>query len=69
MLEAGATLNDRKSISKSTNIPQSAILEFVKLADLARIPGIKSVLVRLYYDVGIDTVEKLAALDLRNYVP
>ena len=63
MLEAGASLNDRKRIAKSTNIPQSAILEFVKLSDLARIPGIKSVRARLYYDAGIDTVEKLAALE------
>jgi predicted flap endonuclease-1-like 5' DNA nuclease len=63
MLEAGGTLNDRKSIARSTNIPQSAILEFVKLSDLARIPGVKSIRARLYCDAGVDTVEKIAALE------
>jgi predicted flap endonuclease-1-like 5' DNA nuclease len=63
MLEAGATLNDRKGIAGSTNIPYSAILEFVKLSDLARIPGVKGIRARLYYDAGIDTVEKIAALE------
>jgi len=63
MLAAGATLKDRKSIAKSTNIPQSAILELVKLSDLARIPGVKSIRARLYCDAGVDTVEKIAALE------
>ena len=63
MLEAGATLNDRKGIARSTNIPHNAILEFVKLSDLARIPGVKSIRARLYYDAGVDTVEKIAALE------
>jgi hypothetical protein len=38
-LEAGVTLNDRKSIARSTNIHQAAFLELVILSDLARIPG------------------------------
>jgi predicted RecB family nuclease len=41
------------------------------LADLARIPGVKGVRARLYYDAGIDTVEKLAAIvpeELREMV-
>jgi predicted flap endonuclease-1-like 5' DNA nuclease len=63
MLEAGATLNDRKGIAGSTNIPYPAILEFVKLSDLARIPGVKRIRARLYYDAGVDTVEKIAALE------
>jgi predicted flap endonuclease-1-like 5' DNA nuclease len=63
VLEVGATLNDRTRIAKSTNIPQSAILEFVKLADLARIPGVKTIRARLYYDAGVDTVEKIAAME------
>jgi len=32
----------------------------VKLADLSRIKGVKNVRARLYYDAGIDTVEKMA---------
>lgn len=38
-------------------------MEFVKLSDLARNPGVKGVRARLYYDAGIDTVEKIAALE------
>lgn len=36
-------------------------LELVKLSDLSRIPGVKGVRARLYYDAGVDTLEKLAA--------
>ncbi|MDH5596160.1 MAG: DUF4332 domain-containing protein, partial [Candidatus Bathyarchaeota archaeon] len=35
-------------------------LEFVKLSDLARILGIKGIRARLYFDAGVDTVEKMA---------
>lgn len=63
MLEVGAIPDDRKRIAEETKTPQSVILEFVKLSDLARIPGVKGVRARLYYDAGIDTVEKIAALD------
>ncbi len=63
MLEAGATYKDRKRIAEETKIPQSVILEFVKLSDLARIPGVKGVRARLYFDAGVDAVEKIAAFE------
>lgn len=63
MLVAGKTPQDRERLAETTNIPENAILEFVKLSDLARIPGIKGIRARLYYDVGIDTVEKLGTWD------
>jgi hypothetical protein len=63
MLEAGKTPQDRKKLSEKTGVPESEILEFVKLSDLARIPGIKGVRARLYYDVGIDTVDQLGTWD------
>ena len=31
------------------------------MSDLARIPGVKGIRARLYYDAGIDTVEKMAS--------
>jgi predicted RecB family nuclease len=37
------------------------VLELVKLSDLSRLPGVKGIRARLYYDAGVDTVEKLAA--------
>lgn len=63
MIEAGRTPQDRKQLSARTGIPESAIQEFVKLSDLSRIPGIKGVRARLYYDIGIDSVEKLGSWD------
>ena len=61
MLVAGQTPEKRKSLAKETEIPAEAVLELVKLSDLARLPGVKGVRARLYYDAGVDSVEKLAA--------
>lgn len=60
MLETGKTRVSRQNLSEKTGIPLEAILEFVKLSDLARIPGIKGIRARLYFDAGVDTVEKMA---------
>ncbi|UCF59327.1 MAG: DUF4332 domain-containing protein [Candidatus Bathyarchaeota archaeon] len=60
MLEAGKTRVSRQNLSEKTGIPLEAVLEFVKLSDLARIPGIKGIRARLYFDAGVDTVEKMA---------
>lgn len=61
MLSAGKTPADRKSLSIQTGVPEDKILELVKLSDISRIPGIKGIRARLYYDAGADTVEKIAA--------
>ena len=63
MLQAGLTCNKRLELSAKTEIPVDAILEFVKLSDLARIPGVKGIRARLYYDAGVDTIEKMAEWD------
>ncbi len=63
MLVAGATKDERTALAERTAIPQASILEIVKLSDLARIPGVKGIRARLYYDAGIDTVEKIAAIE------
>lgn len=71
MLNESAVPKQRHELSKKTGIPEGAILEFAKLSDLARIPGVKGIRARLYYDAGIDTVEKIAAIepeDLRNRI-
>lgn len=60
MRKQGATPVQRREISKRTEIPEEAILEFVKLSDLARLPGVKGIRARLYYDAGVDTLEKMA---------
>jgi hypothetical protein len=63
MLEAGSTPQARTKLARRTGVPLDAILEFVKLSDLARIPGVKSIRARLYYDSGLDTLDKLAQLE------
>jgi len=63
MLKAGRTPDDRQKLAAKTGVPLDAILELVKLSDLARIQGVKSIRARLYYDAGVDTVEKMAEWD------
>jgi hypothetical protein len=63
MLKAGRTEKDREKLAKKTGVPPSAILELVKLADMSRIVGLKSKRARLYYDAGLDTLDKIAKAD------
>ena len=60
MLAAGRTASQRSTLAMETGIPESAILELVKLSDLARLPGVKGIRARLYYNAGIDSVENMA---------
>lgn len=63
VLKAGDTRKKRTALAKESGIPSSAILELVKLSDLSRLPGVKGIRARLYYDAGVDTVEKMATWD------
>jgi hypothetical protein len=60
MLAAGSTAAARQALSERTGVSSEAILDLVKLADLARIPGVAGIRARLYYDAGVDTVTDLA---------
>jgi predicted flap endonuclease-1-like 5' DNA nuclease len=60
MLEAARTPQARKKLAAQTDVPVDAIVELVKLSDLSRLPGVKGVRARLYYDAGVDTLEKMA---------
>jgi hypothetical protein len=63
MIEAGKTPALRLELSRKTGIPLDVILEYVKLSDLSRLEGLKGVRARLYYDAGVDLLDKLAAWD------
>ena len=63
MLEAGLTHEKRRRLTEESGIPPEAVLELVKLSDLSRIPGIKTIRARLYHDAGVDTIEKMAGWD------
>jgi predicted flap endonuclease-1-like 5' DNA nuclease len=63
MVAAGKTPAQRETLSRRTGVPLAAIVEYVKLSDLARVGGLRGVRARLYYDAGVDTIDKLAAWD------
>jgi hypothetical protein len=63
IVKAGQTLTKRKKLSAKTGVPVATILELVKLSDLTRIQGVKGTRARLYYDAGVDTMEKMAKWD------
>lgn len=60
MLTAAQTGRQRAALAKDTGIPADRILELVKLSDLARLPGVKGIRARLYYNAGVDSVETMA---------
>lgn len=60
MLAVGKTPQDRQKLAEETGISPEIILELVKLSDLTRLAGVKSVRARLYYDAGLDTPHKFA---------
>ena len=68
ILEIGYTKEGRNKLSKLTNIPVDLILKLVKLSDLARIPGVKKVRARLYYEAGLDTLAKMATCDTEKLI-
>lgn len=59
----GRTTNKRQELSSLTGIPMETLLELAKLSDLARIRGLGAVFVRLIYETGADTIEKLSSWD------
>jgi hypothetical protein len=61
MLAAGRTQKQRATLAEEAGVPEEAILELVKLSDLARLPGVKGIRARLYYAAGIDSVGKMAS--------
>lgn len=71
MLLAGASKTHRIRMANELLISETTIEELVKLSDLARLPGVKGIRARLYYDAGLDSVEKLAnanAEELLSYL-
>ena len=63
MLDAGKTKTERDMLAREAGVPVEYILELVKLSNLARIPCVKQVRARLYYEAGLETLEKVAEWD------
>jgi hypothetical protein len=61
MLKSGCTRKQRIDLARATGISEKYILELVKLSDLARLPGVKGIRARLYYDAGVDCIRNMAS--------
>ena len=59
MFAAATTRKQQTSMAQETGISENVLLELVQLSDLARLPGVKGIRARLYFDAGVDSVEKL----------
>jgi hypothetical protein len=63
LLGAARTRADRAALARRTEVSPAALDELVRLADLARIPGVKGIRARLYFDAGIRSTGDLAGWD------
>lgn len=54
---------DRQKLADSTRIDDTEILELTKLTDLSRIRWVGVTYAQMLYDLGVDTVEKIAKSD------
>lgn len=63
LLEVSKTQRDREELAIKSGADIDSILELVKMANLSRLPGLKKVRGRLYYEGGLDTFSKIAALE------
>jgi hypothetical protein len=63
ILASGSTKADREALAARSGASPDAILELVKLSNLSRLPGLKKVRGRLFYEAGLDSLTKIAALE------
>ena len=62
LLRAGNSQEKLAALSEKSGASQSAILELFKLSNISRIPGLKKIRCRLFYEAGLDTLASIAAL-------
>ena len=63
LVKVGTSASDRTALATQADVPIGEVEELVRLADLARIPGLKSIRARLYLDAGVGSVCELSAWD------
>ena len=63
ILTNGQTRAEREVLAIRGHLSLEEVLKLVKIADLTRIVDIKGIRVRLLYETGIDTIEKLSTCD------
>jgi hypothetical protein len=60
LFERAAYEGDRAELSRMADVPADAMLELVKLSDLARAPYVGPAFARLLYETGVDTIAKVS---------
>ncbi len=53
LIDAARTPRLRQELADQTGLPMAGLLELIKLCDLARLGGVRTVRARLYYDAGL----------------
>jgi hypothetical protein len=67
-LLVGSTPEKRKILSQESGISPDTILELFKLSELSRLPGLKKVRGRLFYEGGLDSLADIAARKAEDIV-
>ena len=60
LLRRAPTSQARAALARKAKIPNRALEKLARLSDLARMRGVKGIRAKLYYDMGIRTVEQMA---------
>ena len=60
LFDRAKSKEDRAELSELADVPDDAVLELVKLSDLARPPYVGPVFARLLYETGVDTIARLS---------
>lgn len=63
LLDVSKTHRDREILADKSGADKDSLLELVKMSNLSRLPGLKKVRGRLYYEGGLDTFSKITALE------
>jgi hypothetical protein len=66
LFERAKTVEGRAALAIQADVPEGVMLELTKLSDLARPPYVGPIFARLLYESGIDTIEKLSAMDAQE---
>ena len=60
LLRRVVTAESRALLAQEVGIPEQAMEKLTKLSDLVRMRGVHAIRAKLYYDMGIQTVEQMA---------
>jgi len=60
LLRKAPSPKDRRALARRVGIPPSALETIARLADLTRMFGVRAIRAKLYFEMGIETVEAMA---------